>query len=72
MTPHPADPFVAAAGPWPLRPALRALTAVARRPRGAALLRRSPALAQPAGAVVSLGRYDDPRVAGPSRAATGC
>jgi hypothetical protein len=55
------DGFVAA-GPWPMPTAIRALTAVARRPRGAALLAHSPSLAQPANAVLALGRYDDPDV----------
>jgi hypothetical protein len=53
-------PFLAAA-PWPLRPAERALLALAQRPRGAALLSHSPALEQAACAVLGLGRYDDPR-----------
>jgi hypothetical protein len=55
-------PFLAAA-PWPERAGLRALLAVARRPRGARLLARSPLLAQALGATLALGRYDEPRVA---------
>jgi hypothetical protein len=48
------------AGPWPLRPALRTLLAVAARPRGAALLHRLPRLELPVQATLALGRYDDP------------
>lgn len=53
------DRFIAAA-PWPQRVALRVLLALVRRPRGAALLARSPLLEQAAWATLSLGRYDDP------------
>jgi hypothetical protein len=55
------DYFVAAA-PWPQRPALRLLLALVRRPRGALLLARVPALEQVASAMLALGRYDDPAV----------
>jgi hypothetical protein len=53
------DSFLSAA-PWPQRPGLRALIAIGRRPRGAALLRRAPLLEQAASATLALGRYDDP------------
>ena len=56
------ETFLAAA-PWPQRPALRALLAIARRPRGAALLERAPLLQQAASSTLALGRYDDPRLA---------
>jgi hypothetical protein len=52
-----------AAAPWPQRPALRLLLALARRPRGAAALRRAPKLEQAASSTLSLARYDDPVVA---------
>jgi hypothetical protein len=52
-----------AAAPWPQRPALRFLLALARRPRGAALLARMPVLAQAASSTLALGRYDDPVLA---------
>ncbi|HUA75307.1 MAG TPA: hypothetical protein VL988_11165 [Solirubrobacteraceae bacterium] len=54
--------FVAAA-PWPERVGMRALLAVARRPRGARLLARAPLLAQALGGTLALGRYDEPRLA---------
>jgi hypothetical protein len=53
--------FVAAA-PSPQRAAMRILIALARRPRGAALLMHLPALNQLAQVVVALGHYDDPEV----------
>jgi len=56
------DSFLAAA-PWPQRPGLRLLLALARRPRGAMLLARAPLAAEAAGATLALGRYDDPAVA---------
>lgn len=56
------EQFLAAA-PWPQRPALRVLLAIARRPRGAAALRRMPKLEQAASSTLLLGRYDDPTVA---------
>jgi hypothetical protein len=52
-----------AAAPWPQRPGLRLLLALARRPRGASLLRRMPLAAEAAAATLALGRYDDPAVA---------
>ena len=56
------DSFLAAA-PWPQRPGLRLLLALARRPRGASLLGRMPLAAEAAGATLALGRYDDPAIA---------
>jgi hypothetical protein len=56
------DTFLAAA-PWPQRVAMRLLTTLARRPRGAGLLARVPAAHQAAAALLALGRYDDPAVA---------
>jgi len=49
-----------AAGPWSRRAGVRALLALARRPRGAALLRRLGPLGQLAGSMVAMGRFDDP------------
>ncbi len=57
------EEFVAAA-PWPQRYGLRLGLALVRRPRGALLLERIPALQQSIAAVLALGRYDDPAVAG--------
>jgi len=56
------ESFLAAA-PWPERLGLRSLLAIARRPRGAALLTRVPLAQEAAGATLALGRYDDPAVA---------
>ena len=56
------DEFIAAA-PWPQRAALRALLALMRRPRGAALLARSPLAGQLAASLRALGHYDEPAVA---------
>lgn len=56
------DTFVRSA-PAPQRAGMRALIALARRPRGRALLARSGAANQLAQMLVSLGRYDDPAVA---------
>lgn len=53
------DAFVRAA-PWPERLGLRALLALASRPRGAALIARLPAADQLARATLALGRYDEP------------
>jgi hypothetical protein len=53
-----------AAAPWPQRWALRLLLALARRPRGAALLARAPLAERAACSTLGLGRYDDPAVAG--------
>ena len=52
-----------AAAPWPQRPGLRLLLALARRPRGARLLRRMPLAEEAAAATLALGHYDDPAVA---------
>jgi hypothetical protein len=49
-----------ACAPWPQRHGLRLLHALARRPRGAALLARVPLAAQAAQATLALGRYDEP------------
>ena len=51
------------AAPWPQRAALRLLLALARRPRGAALLARMPLVERAASSTLGLGRYDDPAVA---------
>lgn len=62
----PADDSLAGfvgAAPGPQRAAMRALLALARRPRGRTLLRRAGAPEQFAQMLASLGRYDDPRVA---------
>jgi hypothetical protein len=55
------DSFLAAA-PWPQRAGLRLLLALARRPRGAALLARAPLAEQAAWSTLALGRYDDPAI----------
>jgi hypothetical protein len=52
-----------AAAPQPQRAGLRLLLALARRPRGAALLSRIPLLAQAGRSLLLMGRYDDPAVA---------
>jgi len=57
----PLDALIAA-GPWPQRTGLRALLAVARRPRGAALLARLAPWDQLAGGLLTVEHYDDPRV----------
>jgi hypothetical protein len=51
--------LIAAVPRW-RRPALRALMALARRPRGLALLRLLAPADQAAAAIVAMGRYDDP------------
>jgi hypothetical protein len=51
--------FIAAAPPLQ-RAGMRALVALACRPRGATLLARLPAADQLAQVMVALGRYDDP------------
>ncbi len=56
------DAFVASAPPLQ-RAGMRLLIALARRPRGAALLAYAPAADQLAQIVLALGRYDDPHVA---------
>jgi hypothetical protein len=58
----PLDQFVRSA-PAPQRAGMRALIALARRPRGRALLARAGAADQLAQMLTSLGRYDDPAVA---------
>jgi hypothetical protein len=55
------DAFVAA-GPWPQRLGTRALVALARRPRGMALLRRLSPADQLGTALVGMAHYDDPAV----------
>jgi hypothetical protein len=52
-----------AAGPWPQRAVLRALLALAGRPRGAALLAWAAPLDQVLRGLRTVGRYDDPDVA---------
>jgi len=49
-----------AAGPLPQRWAMRALLALAARPRGAALLARAGAVGQLAGSMLAMRRYDEP------------
>jgi hypothetical protein len=56
------DKFIASAPPLQ-RAGMRMLVALARRPRGAALLARAPAANQLAQIVIALNRYDDPDVA---------
>ena len=56
------DDFVAAV-PLPQRLGLRALLALARRPRGAALLGCVPLLAQAGRSLLAMSHYDDPAVA---------
>jgi hypothetical protein len=51
------------AGPWPQRTGLRFLLAVARRPRGAALLAHIPPADQAALSLLALSRYDEPATA---------
>ncbi|HEX5308653.1 MAG TPA: hypothetical protein VFW38_06180 [Solirubrobacteraceae bacterium] len=58
----PLQGFVGSA-PGPQRVGMRVLLALARRPRGRALLGRSKSTDQLAQMLVSLGYYDDPRVA---------
>ncbi len=55
------DAFIAA-GPWPQRSGLRALLAIARRPRGAALLAHAAPWDQLARALLTVPHYDDPGV----------
>jgi hypothetical protein len=55
------DAFVAA-GPWPQRLGTRALVALARRPRGMALLRLLSPADQLGTSVVAMAHYDDPVV----------
>lgn len=51
-----------AAAPWPQRAGLRALLAIARRPRGVALLARAAPWDQVAHGLLTVERYDDPEV----------
>jgi hypothetical protein len=53
------DAFIAAA-PWPQRTGLRALLAIARRPRGVALLARVAPWDQLVRGLLTVGHYDDP------------
>jgi hypothetical protein len=55
----PLEEFVAAA-PWPQRAVLRALLAIGRRPRGAALLAHGAPLDQIVHGLLSVERYDPP------------
>ncbi len=59
---RPLDKFIASAPPLQ-RAGMRVLVALARRPRGAALLAHAPTADQLAQIVLSLGRYDNPDVA---------
>jgi hypothetical protein len=56
------DSFVRAA-PQPQRAGMRVLMALARRPRGAALLAHAPLAQQAAHAILALGRYDESTLA---------
>lgn len=56
------ESFVRAA-PQPQRAGMRVLMALARRPRGAALLAYAPLAQQAAHAILALGRYDEPALA---------
>ena len=56
------DSFMSAA-PLPQRVGMRILVALARRPRGSALLARAPLAAQAANAILGLERYDEPGLA---------
>lgn len=56
--------FVRAA-PQPQRASLRIVLELWRRPRSRALLSRSPAIAQLAGSLEAIRRYEDPDVAKP-------
>jgi len=51
------------AGHWPERAGLRALVAIARRPRGAALLAHFAPADQAALSLLAMERYDDPATA---------
>ncbi len=53
------DEFLAA-GPWPQRAGMRALVALARRPRGASLLARVRGVDQLASGLMALERFEDP------------
>jgi hypothetical protein len=58
----PADELIAATPAW-RRPGMRAMFALASRPRGLALLRRLAPADQAAAGLVALIRYDDPVLA---------
>lgn len=49
-----------AAGPAIQRPGLRAMLALARRPRGRVILNRLPLARQAADSLLALAHYDDP------------
>lgn len=51
------------AGRWPERAGLKVLLAVARRPRGAALLAHFPPADQAALSLLAMERYDEPEIA---------
>jgi len=51
-----------AGSPPPQRAGLKLLLAIGSRPRGIAFLTRVPAIAQVAGSLLSMARYDDPEV----------
>lgn len=57
-----ADALFAATPRW-RRPVMRAMLALAARPRGLALLRRLAPADQAAGGLLALLRYDDPALA---------
>jgi hypothetical protein len=56
------DAMIAAAPAW-RRPGMRAMLALASRPRGLALLHRLAPADQAAAGMLALARYDDPAVA---------
>jgi hypothetical protein len=58
------DLFIAAA-PQPQRAGLRAMTALGRRPRGVAALKRLPPADQLSYALLAMDCYDDPAVSRP-------
>jgi hypothetical protein len=59
---RPLDKFITSAPPLQ-RAGMRVLVTLARRPRGAALLAYVPTADQLAQIVLSMGHYDDPKVA---------
>jgi hypothetical protein len=59
---EPLEQLIAAAPAW-RRPGMRAMFALASRPRGRALLRRLAPADQAAAGMLALLRYDDPPVA---------
>jgi hypothetical protein len=52
-----------AAGPWPQRTGLRLLVALARRPRGARLLRLVGPAEQLASGLIAMERFEEPSIA---------